>query len=62
MSASSSKNKEEERIFLILKKASKEGKDINDYFPYILSIHSDLNTIKLKTKTENTISLDIKNF
>ena len=59
MGACSSKNKKEEKIPLIHKKAN-EKKNNNKYFPHILRIHSDLNTIELKTETNNEINLDIK--
>ena len=61
MGASSSKKKEEEKIPLIPKKTNKE-KNNNKYFPDILRIHSDLNTIELKTEINNEINLDIKYF
>ena len=61
MGASSSKKKEEEKIPLILKEANKE-KNNNKYFPHILRIRSDLNTIELKTEINNEINLDIKYF
>ena len=61
MGASSSKKKEEEKIPLIQKEANKE-KNNNEYFPDTLRIHSDLNTIELKTEINNEINLDIKYF
>ena len=58
MGVGSSNNNEEEKYPLL-----KENNNI-EYFPHILRIHSDLNTIEieLKTETENPISLDIKYF
>ena len=63
MGVGSSNKKVEEKAPLIPKKTNKENNNI-EYFPYILRIHSDLNTIEieLKTETENPISLDIKYF
>jgi hypothetical protein len=61
MGASSSKKKEEEKIPLIQKEANKE-KNNNEYFPDTLRIHSDLNTIELKTEKNNEIKIDIKCF